>query len=128
MVSTCKDCGSRLDAFGMCPNTSPQDAAIMAAPVFCGKRSLISPERAIEIVREIHPNTTRDSSLARHYSRLAHIDYAEAYRMPRPTGMNEALMESAYLHRARAIQLGGSASEIDRHFADVRERWGKAVA
>lgn len=33
----CPDCGLYLDQFGICVLASPQDAAIMTAPVSCGR-------------------------------------------------------------------------------------------
>ena len=33
----CADCGLYLDQFGICVLASPQDAAIMTAPVNCGR-------------------------------------------------------------------------------------------
>jgi hypothetical protein len=125
---TCKDCGARLDPFGICPNASPKDAAIMAAPVHCGKRPTLHPDYAALIVRELHPVRRPEAAQARHYARLAHLDYAEAYRMPRPVGMNEHLIESAYINRAMAIQMGADAETIDNQFAEVRARWDMAVA
>lgn len=35
----CKDCGRRLDVFGICLNVNAAEAAIMAAPVYCGATS-----------------------------------------------------------------------------------------
>lgn len=32
----CADCGTQLDVFGICPNATPADAAIMTKPVNCG--------------------------------------------------------------------------------------------
>lgn len=37
-MKTCKDCGTILDAFGICPNASPSLAATSVSPVYCGAR------------------------------------------------------------------------------------------
>ena len=127
--STCKDCNSLLDAFGICPNADPKDAAIMTAPVNCGRRPTLDAEGAMALVRAIHPERCDACLDAHHYARMAHIDYAEAYRMNRAAGMNEALIESAYINRAMAIQLGADAQAIDDRFAAVRGRLAqRAVA
>ena len=39
----CQDCGAKFDAFGVCPNASAQDAAVMRGTVSCGKGQNATP-------------------------------------------------------------------------------------
>ena len=38
MKPTCTHCGLPLDPFGVCPQVTPADAAIMTAPVYCAPK------------------------------------------------------------------------------------------
>ena len=52
MHTHCADCGAEMDAFGLCPNADPADAAIMTAPVNCGHLDRIKSE-AQKIIEEV---------------------------------------------------------------------------
>ena len=39
----CRDCGAKLDAFGICPNASAKDAAISHGTVQCGEGRYSTP-------------------------------------------------------------------------------------
>ncbi|MGD0730946.1 MAG: hypothetical protein ABR956_06760 [Terracidiphilus sp.] len=39
----CPDCGARLDAFGICPNASPQDVRTMHGFASCGRGHYLTP-------------------------------------------------------------------------------------
>jgi hypothetical protein len=39
----CPDCGARFDAFGICPNASPQDVTTMRGFASCGKGHYLTP-------------------------------------------------------------------------------------
>ena len=49
----CKDCGRRLDAFGICPNANPAEAAIMVAPVHCGGTFLFKLDAMAVVLERI---------------------------------------------------------------------------
>lgn len=60
-----------------------------------------------------------DTRAAYHHSRIAIIDYAQAYRGHRMAGQ---LIESAYQHLARAVELGADRERVEDHFYRIRQR------
>jgi hypothetical protein len=60
-----------------------------------------------------------DPTAAFHHSRIAIIDYAQAYRGHHSP---DRLLESAYLHLEKAVSLGGDRERIDAHFYRIRQR------
>jgi hypothetical protein len=61
-----------------------------------------------------------DPKSAQHYSRLAIIDYAHAYRHGGST-------DSAYAHLEKAVSLGAYRERIEDHFYRIRQRLIRSV-
>ena len=56
---------------------------------------------------------------AYHHSRIAIIDYTQAYRGHHSAA---ALLDSAYLHLEKAVRLGAFRERIEEHFYRIRQR------
>lgn len=60
-----------------------------------------------------------DPKAAFHHSRIAIIDYAQAYRGHRDSA---SLLDSAYLHLEKAVEFGADRDRIEEHFYRIRQR------
>lgn len=70
-------------------------------------------DHAAELLGMLDPTATC------HHSRIAIINYSQAYR-----GHQQAaqLLESAYAHLERAVQLGANRERLEEHFYRIRQR------